>query len=119
MDYKFINMEYLDSVSAGDADIINEILNIFREQSAEIYLEMKCLHAAKNYPALGLLAHKAKSSVAIMGMEEMAKILKTFELNAKEGKDSHLYESYIENFQYATTEAVKELEDVVKNRLKA
>lgn len=111
-------MEYLDSVSAGDTGIINEILKIFKEQSAEIYLEMKSLLAAKNYNSLGLLAHKAKSSVAIMGMEEMANILKTFELQAREGKEHHLYESYIEKFHNDTKQAIIELEDIIANRLK-
>ncbi len=68
MDYKFINMEYLDSVSGGDTSIINEIVVLFKEQSVEIYDEMKSLLESKNYISLGLLAHKAKSSVAIMGM---------------------------------------------------
>jgi len=33
MDYKFINMEYLDSVSGGESGIIEEIAAIFKEQS--------------------------------------------------------------------------------------
>ena len=111
-------MEYLDSVAGGDPDIINEIVSMFREQSVEIYKEMESLLSEKDYTSLGLLAHKAKSSVAIMGMEEMAKMLKTFELQAKEGKEIHLYESYIEKFKMDTTEAVKELEDLLKNRIK-
>jgi len=118
MDYKFIKMEYLDSVSGGDTGIINEIVVMFREQSVEIYNEMKSFLAAKNYNSLGLLAHKAKSSVAIMGMEEMAALLKTFELQAKEGMESHLYESYIEKFKNDTGEAVRELEDLINKRLK-
>ena len=95
MDYKFINMEYLDSVSGGDPEIINEIVLIFKEQSVEIYNEMKSLLESKNYNSLGLLAHKAKSSVAIMGMKNLAEMLKTFELQAREGKEPQLYESYI------------------------
>ncbi len=118
MDYKFINMEYLDSVSGGDPGMINEIIDMFRDQSIEIYNEMKSLLASKNYLTLGLLAHKAKSSVAIMGMEEMAILLKTFELQAKEGKETQLYESYIEKFKNDTTEAVRELEDLINNRQK-
>jgi HPt (histidine-containing phosphotransfer) domain-containing protein len=118
MDYKFINMEYLDSVSGGDTGIIIEIVDMFREQSAEIYKEMKSLLASKDYHSLGLLAHKAKSSVAIMGMAEMALLLKTFELQAKEGKEAHLYESYIDKFKNDTGEAIKELEDLISNRLK-
>lgn len=117
MDYKFINTEYLDSVSGGDPGIINEIVLIFREQSVEIYNEMKSLLAARNYTQLGLLAHKAKSSVAIMGMSKLAEMLKTFELQAKEGRETQLYESYIERFFSETQEAIRELDDLISNRL--
>ena len=118
MDYKFINMEYLDSVSGGDPGIVKDIVIIFKEQSVEIYNEMKSLLAEKNYTSLGLLAHKAKSSVAIMGMNEMAQMLKTFELQAREGKDPQLYESYLERFKSETEGAINELEDIITNRLK-
>jgi HPt (histidine-containing phosphotransfer) domain-containing protein len=118
MDYKFINMEYLDSVSGGDPGIINEIVVIFKEQSVEIYNEMKSYLASKNYTSLGLLAHKAKSSVAIMGMTEMAGMLKTFELQAREGKESQLYEQYLERFKRETEEAIRELDDLISDRLK-
>jgi HPt (histidine-containing phosphotransfer) domain-containing protein len=118
MDYKFINMEYLDSVSGGDPGIIKEILIIFKEQSVEIYNEMKSLLVSKNYTSLGLLAHKAKSSVAIMGMNELADMLKTFEIQARDGKESHLYESYLERFNSETQVAIKELDDLINNRLK-
>jgi HPt (histidine-containing phosphotransfer) domain-containing protein len=117
MDYKFINMKYLDSVSGGDPEIIREIVIMFKEQSVEIYNEMKSLYSDKNYYSLGLLAHKAKSSVAIMGMNDLAFMLKTFELQAREGKESELYESYITRFKTDTEAAVKELEDLVNNRL--
>ena len=118
MDYKFINMEYLDSVAGGDIGIITEIANLFKEQSVEIHKEMVSLLAEKDYTSLGLLAHKAKSSVAILGMSEMAQLLKTFELQAKEAKEIHLYESYIEKFKNDTKEAVKELDDIIINRQK-
>jgi len=117
MDYKFINMEYLDSVSGGDPGIIDEIVVIFKEQSAEIFNEMKSLLASKNYTSLGLLAHKAKSSVAIMGMNGLAEMLKTFELQAREGKESQIYGQYLERFRSETEEATRELEDIISNRL--
>lgn len=116
MDYKFINMEYLDSVSGGDPEIINEIFLIFKDQSVEIYDEMETLFSKGNFINLGLLAHKAKSSVAIMGMENLATMLKTFELQAKEGKEAQLYESYITRFRDETTQAINELEHVISTR---
>lgn len=117
MDYKIINTEYLDSVSGGDPDITREIVDIFKDQVVEIYNEMKSHFSLKNYTSLGQLAHKAKSSVAIMGMNDLATMLKSFELQAKEGKESDLYDSYIERFKKETDAAVIELDDLVKNSL--
>lgn len=118
MDYKFINTEYLDSVSAGDIEIIRELVSMFREQVVETQNEMKNLLSKKDYNSLGLLAHKAKSSVLIMGMNDLGNLLKTFELQAKEGKETDKYESYIERFAHDTTEAVKELDDLIINLIK-
>jgi len=111
MNYKFINTDYLNSVSAGDRDISAEIISMFREQSVDIHNEMVINLSKKNYPYLGQLAHKAKSSVAIMGMNELAAMLKSFELKTKEGSESELYESYIDRFKSDTDAAVIELED--------
>jgi HPt (histidine-containing phosphotransfer) domain-containing protein len=111
MDYKFINTEYLDSVSGGDPEIILELVTLFKEQAAEISAEMQSLLSSGSYRLLGLLAHKAKSSVSIMGMDELAVMLKTFELQAKEEKEPHLYESYIARFRAETMVAITELED--------
>lgn len=118
MEYKYINTEYLDSVSAGDNNVIIEIIDMFREQAGEMFNEMKILLDEKNYHNLGLLAHKAKSSVAIMGMADLAVMLKTFELQAKEGKEPEKYESYINRFWNDTTLALKELDDLVSTKLK-
>ena len=114
MEYRFINTEYIDSVAGGDNSIIAEIINMFRDQVIEFNNEMKRLYEEKQYHNLGLLAHKAKSSVAIMGMSDLAVMLKTFELEAKENKAVENYESYIKRFEDDTAEAIKELDDLLK-----
>jgi HPt (histidine-containing phosphotransfer) domain-containing protein len=118
MDYKFINTEYLNSVSGGDSEMIREIIVMFKDQVVEIHNEMKSFFEQKNYYSLGLLAHKAKSSVAIMGMSDLASMLKDFEQKAKEGKEPEKYQSYIDKFKSDTAEAVKEIDDLLINRLK-
>ncbi len=118
MDFKFINTEYLDSVSGGDPEITREIVEMFREQSVEIYNEMESLLSEKNYKSLGQLSHKAKSSVAIMGMDDLAAMLKSFELQARDGIESELYEGYVIRFKKDTDAAVIELDELVKNLLK-
>jgi hypothetical protein len=53
-----------------------------------------------------------------MGMSEMAIMLKTFELQAKEGREPQLYEHYVERFKSETEEAIRELDDLISKRLK-
>jgi len=108
-------MDYLDSVSGGDPDIIRELVTMFKEQSIEIHNDMTQHLAEKEFNSLGFLAHKAKSSVAIMGMIDLAEMLKAFELQAKEGKETELYDSYIARFKTETDAAVEELEDLIIN----
>jgi HPt (histidine-containing phosphotransfer) domain-containing protein len=113
MEYKFIKTDYLESVSEGDPEIIREITSIFKDQVVEMYNEMVALLEQGNYSSLGFLAHKAKSSVAIMGMDDLAIMLKNFELQAKDGKGNENYESYIKRFKYETDGAVLELESLI------
>jgi HPt (histidine-containing phosphotransfer) domain-containing protein len=109
MNYKFINVEYIESVSGGDVETIRELVAMFSDQVVEFSLEMKALLEKGDYQNLGLLAHKAKSSVAIMGMEELALMLKKLELEAKENIDKGNFINYVARFESETKEAVAEL----------
>jgi HPt (histidine-containing phosphotransfer) domain-containing protein len=116
MDFKYINTEYLEMVAGGDSDLLRELIGMFRDQVLEFNSELKALYEEGDYKALGDLAHKAKSSVAIMGMDSLANMLKTFELEAKERKNTEKYEAYILRFEDETTHALVELDEMVKNR---
>ncbi|MFN8240180.1 MAG: hypothetical protein U0X39_05435 [Bacteroidales bacterium] len=115
MEYKLINTDYVVSVAGNDNSIITELVGMFAEQVAETAIEMKKLHGEKEFYKLGLLAHKAKSSVAIMGMSELATLLKKFELQAKEGIEPENYTAYISKFEEDTKLAVDELKHFIKN----
>jgi HPt (histidine-containing phosphotransfer) domain-containing protein len=115
-DFEYIKTDYLEMVAGGDPELMKELIGMFRDQVAEFITEMNLLFHEKNYHALGNLAHKAKSSVAIMGMDSLAIMLKNFELQAKDGKNSEKYESYISRFEHDTKEALKELATLIKNR---
>ena len=115
MEYKYINTSYIESVTGSDKEIITELVNLFSEQVAEISTEMKSLLEKKEYYPLGLLAHKAKSSVAIMGMTDLTALLKTFELEAKESLNPDKYAAYISCFESDTKKALDELASYVKD----
>jgi HPt (histidine-containing phosphotransfer) domain-containing protein len=116
MEYTYINPEYLQTVSGGDMSIIEEIVSMFREQSAEAYEQMLSFLEKGDYTNLGMLAHKVKSSASIMGMNDLASMLKTLELQAREGKETGSYRSYIERFRTETSVALTELDDYIKTR---
>jgi HPt (histidine-containing phosphotransfer) domain-containing protein len=116
MKYRFINTEYLETVTGSDKEILSEIVGIFRGQIDEIYSEMKSFLLQNDYNSLAMLAHKAKSSVAIMGMNDLALMLKTFEQEAKEEKNTNKYAGYIERYANDTKEAVLELDNYTNNQ---
>jgi hypothetical protein len=89
---------------------------MFREQSVEIYNDMVLHLNRKEYIFLGQLAHKAKSSVAIMGMDNLAAMLKNFEISSRDSREVELYPSWIERFKIETEAAGTELEHFVNTR---
>jgi HPt (histidine-containing phosphotransfer) domain-containing protein len=115
MNYKYINTEYLETVTGGSKETLSELVGIFRDQVFEIADEMKSLHAKNDFYSLGMLAHKAKSSVAIMGMNDLAIMLKTFEIEGREGKNKENYKSYIDRYEIEAVQALEELENYISN----
>lgn len=103
------DLSYLRSMSNDSPELIIEMIDIFLLQIDEFYPEFISLLEEKDYDSLGKLAHKAKSSVAIMGMTVLAEKLKEFELLTKENKDTSTYSDYISLFKTECDQAVQEL----------
>ena len=116
MEYKAFNPEYLLNVSGGETAIMEEIVTIFRNQIPEFITEMNSLLSAGRYYDLGLLAHKAKGSVTVMGMEETAKLLKTFELQAKAGEQKEKYPDYISDFERDSAQVLSEIDHFLNTK---
>lgn len=110
-----VDLSYLREMSGGNKELILEMISIFAAQVKEFGDEMDSLFRSEQYEALGKLAHKAKSSVSIMGLNDLAARLKELENSAEERKNIHTYEETIESFKKVTEEAVKELEVVKQN----
>jgi HPt (histidine-containing phosphotransfer) domain-containing protein len=109
------DLKYLITTTNNNPDIILELIDIFIEQIAEFNNDFNELYELGNYDAIGKLAHKAKSSVAIMGMEILSSKLKELEILARENKNPETYPSYISYFKDECAEAAIELIDYKKN----
>ena len=113
MEYKHINTDYLMDATGGDISIIKEIIGIFKDQVADSNIKMVELFEQKNYEELGHLAHKMKSSVAILGMDKLATTLKTFEIQTRTAECVEMYPEYIKMFKEETAAAFVELDDYI------
>ena len=109
------DLSYLREMSGGNQGLILEMIDIFKNQVVEFAEGMEQYLKNKEYEKLGKLAHKAKSSISIMGLSELATQLKSLELMACAGTDVEKYPVIIEKFKKETHEAVTELDEVTKN----
>ncbi len=109
MEYTIFKPEYLLSISGGEREIMAEIAGIFGNQVPEFLTGMRNLLRDEKYLELGLLAHKAKGSVTVLGMDETAKMLKEFELLAKAGEQKERYEGFIAMFEAHSTRVMEEV----------
>jgi len=95
------------------------MINIFINQVPEFIVELKTLYNNKDYTELSKAAHKAKSSVSIVGMNQLADNLKTLEMLAKEGISPEKYKDIIDSFEFNCNSACEELKyylQTVENR---
>lgn len=107
---EIVDLTYIREMSGDNQKIIKEMITIFLEQIPEFLDEMNSCNSNKDWHNLGLIAHKAKSSVAIMGMEKQSNDLKTLELLAKEEKDTEKYLQIIQTFEEDCKKAEEELQ---------
>jgi HPt (histidine-containing phosphotransfer) domain-containing protein len=108
--FTYADLTYLESMSMGSNDLIVEMIQIFVDQLPEFTDGLAAHLRSGDFIALGALAHKAKSSVAVMGMESLATDLKTLELSAKAGTDPEFYPVLVDRFIEQVTVTGAELQ---------
>jgi HPt (histidine-containing phosphotransfer) domain-containing protein len=109
------DLTYLREMSGGNRELIKEMITIFNGQVKEFTDAMDMHLEKKEYELLGKLAHKAKSSITIMGLEELAKELKNLENLARDGRETEKYAGIISLFKQETQIAIEELNGVLQN----
>lgn len=93
----------------GNVELIREMIDIFTQQVKEYSMQMTDLLRRSEWTELSRLAHKAKTSLAIMGMKDLSDKMKELETLARDGNEVDSYSDYIDNFIRECKEAVNEL----------
>lgn len=110
-----VNLNYLTTQTGGNKEVMIEMIGIFSEQLIEFQTGLSKFYEEKNWVKLGKIAHKAKSSVSIMGMDKTAALLKELELLASEEKEINRYETMLNTIFGDFNRAKQDLEkEIVK-----
>jgi len=109
MNYKVIDLTYLDEVSTSFV-FIKKMIDLFRTNLSEFERDMKLALGNDDFSSLSELAHKAKSSVMIFGMEKQAGDMKSLEFDIKCLKNKDTYENRVNNFLASCKEALIDIE---------
>ncbi len=110
--FKFVDLSYLESIGDDDGQFKNDLLRIFREQIPKLMTQMTDCLKMKNYAELGAVAHKAKSSVAMLGIKKLKNDMEKLEHDAKLNINTGEYASIIERFDEISTLVLDEIKDL-------
>lgn len=105
----YTDLKYLKSIIDGDKNILREMIELFLMQVPEYVANMHAFYQAGQFDLLGKEAHKAKSSLDIVGMTELGKEMKVLQLKILEGVDYNGCLVYIHLFETQCNEAIEEL----------
>jgi HPt (histidine-containing phosphotransfer) domain-containing protein len=113
-EYQFINPSHLDSVTGGDEKFKKELIDVFIQQLPTLLVGLEKALQDKDYKQLSAIAHKTKSSVALMGIESLRTDMAELEQKAKTGDDIELYKTLVTKFLSASTDVLTEIENFKK-----
>jgi len=104
-----VNLDYLKEMSGEDRDLMLEMIGIFIDEVPDYMMLMRKFLKNGDWDALGKIAHKAKASASIMGIQKLADDLMELETAAREGENFHMYPTYVERIEQQFTDAAEEL----------
>jgi HPt (histidine-containing phosphotransfer) domain-containing protein len=111
----YTDLSYLKEITGGESSIVQEMVEMFFAQVDEFKTNLNKYLEEKKWAELGKEAHKAKSSVLIVGMEDLGKNLKKLQLLTEEEKEIETYPDYVKMFEEQCDAAIEELKEELNN----
>lgn len=110
------DLTYLKEMSGGDKGLMTEIFDIYLEQVPEFIEDFKNAMATDNVHQIYMTAHKAKTSVAIVGFTALSAELKKLETSARKNFEGEKPAEAVNAVIAWLKETTKEVEEI-RNRL--
>lgn len=107
--YKHINLEYLEDVSGGDPETKKQLIDVFFEQIDSIKVSLDNALTANDTDNLCKIAHLAKSTTKVMGVDDVSDKMRTLEEKLKTSPADTDCKYYVQYFADHIDEALEEL----------
>ena len=107
-----IDLTYLENMSGGDKDLMKEMIQIFKEQVPEFVDDMRKSLQNSDLKNLAAVAHKAKSTISIIGLVQLIDDLKEFEKDVANNVNKETYILFIDNFEKTCKQAIIQLDQI-------
>ena len=111
LNYKHIDLKYLKEISSN-INFILKMFGIFKQELPKIEKNMYDAIKNEDYNSLGKVAHKAKSSVSVLGMNKDAEEMLKLEYDIKNKLRPDTYKSRAITFLKNSYEALKEINEI-------
>ncbi len=111
--YENVDISFLQNLTGGSAGTTLEILNLFKTEVPKYLADLRKGIEEKNLENIAYVAHKAKSSFALMGIIAVVTILKNLEIDAKSATNVEKFSSMVFSVEDIYNKAIVELERYV------
>ena len=110
--HQYINLDYLDTMTGGDAETMQQMLDMLIEEIPTELSKMQDAVAVSDWNEVFQISHKLKMTLAFIGHEEMVSINKTIEHCARHTVDIHEIPKMAKQLSDLSKPAVEELKNV-------
>lgn len=110
-----VDLSYLLKIADGNHQFVNAVISSFIEITPLYVQDVRHQCETKNWPGLQASAHRLKSAIKYLGMNEMARIIETIEANATEAADQRRLLELIVAINANYQAAITELKNILYN----
>ena len=112
---QLFDLSYLNQIFQSNDEMINNIINLFLEQVPEYIQEMVNCVERNDLPSLHPLAHKAKSSIAMLGLKSMEKKILQIEHDSKHDQNLSSLPDLVRMVEHESQEVYSQLRQVLSS----
>ncbi len=109
-----IDLAYLNSIAAGDQNFIQEILKMFIEHTLPDMEILKRNGQNRDMAKCSTIAHKMKSSVAMLGNQDATELVSYIEISAKTGENPDQVIAKIDEFDKVLETMANEIKEILQ-----